>query len=111
MSEFESKIAEFAYNDVITCPYAIEYICEHVKELERQMAEEKVTHDITFKCSVDYQNAYEDVKKQLEEASNTIKRIKNLANQYYDQRSEYEEKEVEVPYWDIINALELKAQG
>ena len=39
-----------------------------INDLQRQLAEEKKDHEISFKCSVDYQNAYEEEKKKLAEA-------------------------------------------
>ena len=47
--------------------------------------------------------------KELDEAREVIKRVEDLATGYYCQKSEYEQS-VEIPYWDIIFALNIKEQ-
>ena len=47
------------------------------------------------------------LKAELAEAKEVIKRVEDLATGYYCQKSEYEES-VEIPYWDIIFALNIK---
>ncbi len=51
-----------------------------------------------------------ELERQLEEAREVIKKVEDLATNYYCQKSEYEDS-VEIPYWDIIFALNIKEQG
>jgi len=46
-------------------------------DLRSQLAEEKKDHEISFKCSVDYQNAYEEEKKKLAEAREENEKLTN----------------------------------
>ena len=49
-----------------------------INDLQRQLAEEKKDHEISFKCSVDYQNAYEEEKKKLAEAREDVKFVARM---------------------------------
>ena len=54
--------------------------------------------------------AIEIHESQLAEAREVIKKVEDLATSYYCQKSEYEDS-VEIPYWDIVFALNIKEQG
>ena len=50
------------------------------------------------------------LERQLAEAREVIKKVEDLATSHYCQKNEYEDS-VEIPYWDIVFALNIKEQG
>ncbi len=51
----------------------------------------------------------EDLKRQLEEATNKLTRIGSVCDGYKSMQSEYE-TDTEIPYWDIMNIIKEKGE-
>ena len=79
---------------------------KNVKEVEKvcELCDTPITEDTNDCCMG---RELEELERQLAEAREVIKRVEDLATGYYCQKSEYEES-VEIPYWDIIFALNIK---
>ena len=79
---------------------------KNVKEVEKvcELCDTPITEDTNDCCMG---RELEELERQLAEAREVIKRVEDLATDYYCQKSEYEES-VEIPYWDIIFALNIK---
>ena len=76
-----SESFNFEYCRCCTCGYewrkGLNSSHSCAENLQYQLAEEKKDHEISFKCSVYYQNAYEEEKKKLAEAREENEKLTN----------------------------------